>query len=311
MGTSSSNARKNHKYQYNKMTNHDAIKRTSNYLHDGIFRELPTKYMMELILNNWLFHLNVDIKIFPVDVIKIIVDQYLYESTFSILNHVSCGNTGDSKDYLYDWDYLFKILIVGEWNTGKSTLILRFVEDTYDTERYKIYYGGTFLNYEKPKCLQTKTVKYKDLNIKLLFWNKKWSEMNQTGDCKLRQITDDMKKKYYERAHAILFCSSLMGTTDVIKEQIQKWNMECDTFTKCNLEKILVGTKCDVSTNWTRICSKNEFINIAKDNNIKHVFETSAKDNINIKPMFIHLIEHLMHRMNYPYLHLYCNCLHT
>lgn len=54
----------------------------------------------------------------------------------------------------YDrYDYLFKLLLIGDSGVGKSCLLLRFADDTY-TESYISTIGVDFVRHTAPRRLQ-------------------------------------------------------------------------------------------------------------------------------------------------------------
>ena len=88
------------------------------------------------------------------------------------------------------YDYLFKLLLIGDSGVGKSSLLLRFSDDTYETN-FNSTIGVDF---------KIKTVDLDDKVIKLQIWD-------TAGQERFRTITSS----YYRGAHGIIV---VYDTTD-------------------------------------------------------------------------------------------------
>ncbi|KAK1071653.1 ras GTPase, partial [Friedmanniomyces endolithicus] len=80
------------------------------------------------------------------------------------------------------YDYLFKLLLIGDSGVGKSCLLLRFADDTY-TESYISTIGVDF---------KIRTIELDGKTVKLQIWD-------TAGQERFRTITSS----YYRGAHCI------------------------------------------------------------------------------------------------------------
>merc|ERR1719397_1187443 len=108
-----------------------------------------------------------------------------------------------------EYDYLFKLLLIGDSGVGKSCLLLRFADDTY-TESYISTIGVDF---------KFRTIELDGKTIKLQIWD-------TAGQERFRTITSS----YYRGAHGIIV---VYDVTDQ-----ESFN---------NVKQLLVGNKCDLT----------------------------------------------------------------
>ena len=162
-----------------------------------------------------------------------------------------------------DYDYLFKLVLVGDNNVGKSCLLLRFVDHTY-TESYISTVGVDF------------KIRSVDINnnkiAKLQIWDTAGQERFRT-----------MGGYSYRGAHGVLLVFDLTDreSFDNIKQWLSDIERSCG-FTK--IQFILIGNKCDLAQ------KRQVDFETAKDFADKldiPYFETSAKAATNVERAFL------------------------
>ena len=161
------------------------------------------------------------------------------------------------------FDYLFKILIIGDSGVGKSCLLLRFADDSFN-ESHMSSIGVDF---------KIKTIEIEGKIIKLQIWD-------TAGQERFRTIISS----YYRGAHAIIVvydCTSLDSFTNV-----KQWLVEIDQYASEHVLKLLVGNKADLIT------KKVVEFEVAKqfaDAVGIPLLETSAKNAQNVLETFVSL----------------------
>uniref|UniRef100_A0A8B9PW21 RAB1A, member RAS oncogene family n=1 Tax=Apteryx owenii TaxID=8824 RepID=A0A8B9PW21_APTOW len=189
-----------------------------------------------------------------------------------------------------EYDYLFKLLLIGDSGVGKSCLLLRFADDTY-TESYISTIGVDF---------KIRTIELDGKTIKLQIWD-------TAGQERFRTITSS----YYRGAHGIIVVydvtdqeeeeeeESLLVETDVgfLRESfnnVKQWLQEIDRYASENVNKLLVGNKCDLTTK--KVVDYTTAKEFADSLGIPFL-ETSAKNATNVEQSFMTMAAEIKKRM--------------
>ena len=165
-------------------------------------------------------------------------------------------------------DYLFKIVIIGDSGVGKSSLLLRFVDDIF-TESFISTIGVDF---------KIRTVEINGKVIKLQLWD-------TGGQERFRVITST----YYRNAHGIILVYDISDLESFTR--IRSWIAEVEKYAGPNIPMIIIGNKSDLESK--RLVSKEEAANLAKNYNCQH-FETSAKNDSGVETAFLELTKFLV-----------------
>ncbi|KAK4787303.1 hypothetical protein SAY86_011136 [Trapa natans] len=170
-----------------------------------------------------------------------------------------------------EYDYLFKLLLIGDSGVGKSCLLLRFADDSY-LESYISTIGVDF---------KIRTVEQDGKTIKLQIWD-------TAGQERFRTITSS----YYRGAHGIIV---VYDVTDLESfNNVKQWLSEIDRYASENVNKLLVGNKCDLAAQ--KVVSSETAKAFADEIGIPFM-ETSAKDATNVEQAFMAMSASIKNRM--------------
>ena len=164
-----------------------------------------------------------------------------------------------------DYDYLFKILLIGDSGSGKSCILMRFADDSF-TESNIATIGVDF---------KIRTVELNSKIIKLQIWD-------TAGQERFRTITSS----YYRGAQGIIIVYDVNDLESF--QHVKQWITECDRYAKENVTKMLIGNKCDMDTK--RQVTFEQGKELADTYGLDFM-ETSAKTNVNVEKAFLRLTE--------------------
>ena len=171
-----------------------------------------------------------------------------------------------------DYEYLFKILLVGNSNVGKSSLFLRFVDEIWK-ENFVPTIGVDF---------KIKSIKIDNKIIKLQIWD-------TAGQERFKSILSS----YYKGANGILLLYDITNVNSF--KSLSNWLIDIEKNSSKNVKKILIGNKCDL--NELRKIPMNKGKEFADTYNMKFI-ETSAKNNVNINECFNILGKELLNNID-------------
>ena len=164
---------------------------------------------------------------------------------------------------------IFKVIIVGNANSGKSALLNRITGRIFDNS-YCMTIGVDF---------SSKKIELdrdgKKINIKLQIWD-------TAGQESFRSIT----RSYYREAAGVIIVYDLTNLQSY--ESLTQWIDEVEYYCSKNTSVIVSGNKMDLNN--IRVKSFDEVTSFFKDNSMLYI-ETSSKSGENVDKLFNTLAE--------------------
>lgn len=167
-----------------------------------------------------------------------------------------------------DYDYLFKLVLIGDTGVGKSCLLLRFADDAF-TESYISTIGVDF---------RFRTVKIENKTFKLQIWD-------TAGQERFRTITS----AYYRGADGIIMVYDVTDRESF--EHIQDWLNEVNRYATEGTCKLLIGNKSDKEDQRKVTTEEGEIY--AQELQMPFL-ETSAKSASNVEAAFLAMAQQLI-----------------
>ncbi|TTB12809.1 Ras-related protein Rab-13 [Bagarius yarrelli] len=142
------------------------------------------------------------------------------------------------------YDFLFKLLLIGDSGVGKTCLIIRFAEDNFNST-YISTIGIDF---------KVKTIEVEGKKIKLQVWD-------TAGQERFKTITT----AYYRGAMGIILVYDI--TDEKSFENIQNWMKSIKENASAGVSQMLLGNKCDIEAKRkvSKEMGEKSFIALARD----------------------------------------------
>ena len=185
-----------------------------------------------------------------------------------------------------EYDYIFKLLAIGDSNSGKSALLLKYT-DTKLNESFVPTIGvdfviKIFLNNQKYFLQKIKNIEIQGKSVKLQIWD-------TAGEERFKNIISS----YYRGASGILLLYNITDRESF--ESLNSWLIDIEKNTKKDVCKILVGTNCDLEDE--RKVTYQEGKEFATSNEMRFI-EVSVENNINVNEAFDILLEDIMNKIS-------------
>ncbi|KOX73420.1 Ras-related protein Rab-3 [Melipona quadrifasciata] len=180
-----------------------------------------------------------------------------------------------------NFDYMFKLLIIGNSSVGKTSFLFRYADDSF-TSAFVSTVGIDF---------KVKTVFRHDKRVKLQIWvsiappnssdfnsRRNLTEIASLQDTAGQERYRTITTAYYRGAMGFILMYDI--TNEESFNSVQDWVTQIKTYSCDNAQVILVGNKCDMEDE--RVITTERGKQLADQLGVQF-FETSAKENINIK----------------------------
>ncbi|KAL3872531.1 hypothetical protein ACJMK2_035754 [Sinanodonta woodiana] len=169
-------------------------------------------------------------------------------------------------------EHLYKILVIGEFGVGKTSIIRRYTEDFF-SDNYKLTIGVDFA-------------------LKNLDWDETTKINLQLWDIAGHERFGHMTRVYYKYAIAAIIVFDL--TRPATFQSVTKWLNDVNSKVMLANEEpvpvMLLANKCDQE----ETIDSNALTDFCKDYGLIGWFPTSAKRNINIDEAMKFLIEKIL-----------------
>lgn len=122
-----------------------------------------------------------------------------------------------------DYDYIFKILLIGNSAVGKSSLLMRFAQDIF-TDSFLPTIGVDF---------KIRTIEASGSKVKLQMWD-------TAGQERFKSILTS----YYKGTHGVLLVFDITDKQSF--KDLQIWLSEVEKYGRQDVVKVLIGNKKDL-----------------------------------------------------------------
>merc|ERR1712217_421866 len=162
-------------------------------------------------------------------------------------------------------EYLYKVLVVGDIGTGKTSIIKRYVHNIFSMH-YKSTIGVDFA-------------------LKVINWDENSVVRLQLWDIAGQERFGNMTRVYYKEAVGafVVFDVTRVSTF----EAVQKWKSDIDAkvFLSDNrpIPVVLLANKCDLAGKEGICQDRRQMDKFCEENGFIGWFETSAKDDVGIE----------------------------
>lgn len=170
-----------------------------------------------------------------------------------------------------DYSYLFKIILIGDANVGKTCLVKRFTKGFFTPSQ------GPTIGVD----FTIRTVEVDGERVKLQVWD-------TAGQERFRSIT----QSYYHNADGVILTYDI--TSQKSFESLEQWLEDVHRFTSKKVLIYIVGNKCDL-IHQRQIDLRNAEVIAKREQCV--AMETSAKEADNVENLFMSLATQLKRKV--------------
>ncbi|CAF95873.1 unnamed protein product, partial [Tetraodon nigroviridis] len=169
------------------------------------------------------------------------------------------------------FDFLFKIILVGDSNVGKTCVVQSFKSGIF-MEKQQNTIGVDFT---------VRTIDIDGKKVKMQVWD-------TAGQERFRTIT----QSYYRSAHGAMVAYDITRRSTF--ESVSHWIREVEHYGASSVVLILIGNKSDLQAQ--RQVLFEDACTLAESNGVLAVLETSAKEAQNVEAAFTLMARELLAR---------------
>ena len=169
-----------------------------------------------------------------------------------------------------DFDYLIKLSLLGDAGVGKTSFLLRYIEDTFTEAPLPRHLVGDF---------RIKVIKLASIKVKLQMWDiVEYSTFRYNS------------RNEFRRMHGFILVYDCCDRKSF--EQCQDWIRDIERYSSGNEKILIIGNKCDKQCK--KVVLEEEGKELAKG--IQALFaETSTLQSINVEWVVAALINDILH----------------
>ena len=175
-------------------------------------------------------------------------------------------NNENNNDNNKNVELSLKILIIGDSQVGKTSLLLNYIDKIFPEE----HISTIGVEYKE------KFIKKDDFNIRLQVWD-------TAGQERFRSIT----KSIYRNTNGVLFVYDITSKESFVN--VKNWIKDTENMDK-DIKGVILGNKIDLENG--RVVSKEDLEEIGNKYKMP-VLEVSAKKGINVNECFDKLVDEL------------------